>query len=202
MIVSWFLVDDNDNPISGMAHGTQIAILQSSSGYLLDWSTGSFSPSGGIEPLNNYTEPLSAVAPGILTKEVSIVSWDDGVYKIYSYYDSGVAAQGQSQYEEIEIKDGEQFTNVKLLGLDQEIVDLLTQLNSKIDDLSDKVHRDAAATLSLEYFSSQDLDGDGLIYGKDFYISVDRPPMLDEIPKAGAPKSWAEYQNEHPEFFT
>ena len=53
-----------------------------------------------------------------------------------------------------------------------------------------------AAILVNEYMGGEDLDGNGMIYGKDFHIAPDcpdRPPMLRSLPNEGQPMSWAEY---------
>ncbi len=53
-----------------------------------------------------------------------------------------------------------------------------------------------AAVLVNEYMGGEDLDGNGLIYGRDFHIAPDcpdRPPMLESLPCAGRPLSWGEY---------
>ena len=76
-----------------------------------------------------------------------------------------------------------------------ELKDGLSSVNAAIDKGSN-----AAALLSAEYFSNQDLDGDGLIYGYDFYIT-DAPAMLATIPARGNIKTWAQYKELHPELF-
>jgi hypothetical protein len=53
-----------------------------------------------------------------------------------------------------------------------------------------------AAVLVNEYMGGEDLDGNGLVYGRDFHIAPDcpdRPPMLESLPSAGRPLSWDEY---------
>lgn len=53
-----------------------------------------------------------------------------------------------------------------------------------------------AAILVNEYMGNQDLDGNGLVYGKDFHIDPacpDRPPMLADLPDDGFPATWADY---------
>ncbi|WP_027358066.1 hypothetical protein [Desulforegula conservatrix] len=51
-----------------------------------------------------------------------------------------------------------------------------------------------AAILVNEYMGAEDLDGNGLIYGKTFYIKADsRPPMLASLPEKGSALTWDEY---------
>lgn len=51
-----------------------------------------------------------------------------------------------------------------------------------------------AAALVAEYVGNEDLDGNGLIYGIDFYIcDADLPPMLEEMPKGGTSYTWLQY---------
>jgi hypothetical protein len=55
-----------------------------------------------------------------------------------------------------------------------------------------------AAALVNEYMGNQDLDGNGMVYGRDFYIDPEcseKPPMLSAIqPADGAVKmTWPEY---------
>jgi len=82
------------------------------------------------------------------------------------------------------------------------MLDALQSLADKIDSLQSSVTQgsNAASLLVQEYYSKQDLDGDSLIYGIDFYIS-DPPEALASIPAAGARMSWAQYQTNHPELF-
>jgi hypothetical protein len=51
-----------------------------------------------------------------------------------------------------------------------------------------------ASALISEYLSNEDLDGNGLVYGYDFYIS-DPPLMIKNmnIPKRGTSMTWANY---------
>lgn len=50
-----------------------------------------------------------------------------------------------------------------------------------IKTLADKGMKSHAHMLSQEYYSSEDLDGDGLIYGIDWRYD-DPPPVLEGIP--------------------
>ncbi len=53
-----------------------------------------------------------------------------------------------------------------------------------------------AALLVNEYMGGEDLDGNGLVYGRDFHIAPDcpaKPPMLKSLPNEGTPMSWTEY---------
>jgi hypothetical protein len=72
------------------------------------------------------------------------------------------------------------------------------EIKTQLDDINQGSN--AASLLASEYFSNQDLDGDGLIYGVDFYIS-DPPEMLSTIPARGTIRTWAQYKDSHPELF-
>lgn len=51
-----------------------------------------------------------------------------------------------------------------------------------------------ASLLLNEYMGGEDLDGNGAIYGKHFFITAsERPPMLATMPEAGEEWSWQEY---------
>lgn len=51
-----------------------------------------------------------------------------------------------------------------------------------------------AAILVNEYMGAEDLDGNGMIYGKEFHIKADsRPPMLASLPEKGTALTWDEY---------
>jgi hypothetical protein len=53
-----------------------------------------------------------------------------------------------------------------------------------------------ASALVSEFMSTEDLDNNGLIYGKDFYITPSTvPPMLKNmnIPKKGISMTWTDY---------
>lgn len=83
------------------------------------------------------------------------------------------------------------------------LVDMLAQLTEIATTLNNTAANSAASMLSSEYYHNQDQDGDGLIYGRDFYISTDCPILLKNItPKPGAlPMTWLEYQASHPSLF-
>jgi len=91
------------------------------------------------------------------------------------------------------------YAILEILGT---LSDDITTVNSKLDSLGASVDRgsNAASLLSSEFYSKQDLDGDGLIYGIDFYIS-DAPEMLATIPAVGSVITWAQYKILHPELF-
>ncbi len=51
-----------------------------------------------------------------------------------------------------------------------------------------------AAMLVNEYMGAEDLDGNGMVYGKHFYITeADRPPMLASMPEIGTRLTWQQY---------
>jgi|WetSurMetagenome_2_1015567.scaffolds.fasta_scaffold02911_9 hypothetical protein len=86
----------------------------------------------------------------------------------------------------------------KLNSLIVDIADLKTSIesvNTSIDKGSN-----AASLLSAEYYSKQDLDNDGLVYGIHFYIT-NCPPMLTTIPARGTPLTWDQYIDSHPDLF-
>ncbi len=71
---------------------------------------------------------------------------------------------------------------------------LLLEVLAKLNTLQAQVSKaPAASNLVSEYYSNQDLDGNGLIYGIDFYISNDAPVILQTLPKRGVPMTWAAY---------
>lgn len=51
-----------------------------------------------------------------------------------------------------------------------------------------------AAMLLNEYMGGEDLDGNGAVYGKHFYITAsERPPMLATMPETGTEWTWQQY---------
>ena len=51
-----------------------------------------------------------------------------------------------------------------------------------------------AAMLINEYMGREDLDGNDMVYGFDFFIvASDRPPMLASMPTGGMALSWEQY---------
>lgn len=52
----------------------------------------------------------------------------------------------------------------------------------------------AASTLVQEYYGGEDLDGNGLVCGVDFYIS-DAPPMMSSIPQTGTSMTMQQYKD-------
>lgn len=96
-----------------------------------------------------------------------------------------------------------------MLSADYLIIDKLNSLIVDIADLKSSVESvnssigkgsNAASLLSAEYYSKQDLDDDGLVYGVNFYIT-DCPPMLTTIPARGTPITWSQYISSHPDLF-
>jgi len=73
-------------------------------------------------------------------------------------------------------------------------LDLNTKVNVLIlRALTDKGFKTLASVLSQEYYSDEDLDGDELVYGKDFHFK-DPPYILQQIPKSGKELDWEEYK--------
>jgi hypothetical protein len=92
------------------------------------------------------------------------------------------------------------LTDLKALAESRNVI------NQAILDLQTHIHVDhwhqanggvpLAAILVNEYMGSQDLNGDGMIYGVDFHISPDcpeRPPMLETFPTGGIAMTWPDY---------
>jgi hypothetical protein len=188
MDIIWLLINDSYDPITGGSAKTEVRIRQYFTGYVYDWETLSFASSASSAYTVLEEETLF---PGLYHKEVDISDWDDGRYFIYCAYDDAVS---RTIIEEKFIYNGEEIT-------EYEDYVLFKSIESKLNTLASNAAPSAAALLSQEYYSGQDLDGDTLIFGVDFYISVDCPEMLIDIPTNGAPKTWTEYQAEHPELF-
>lgn len=104
------------------------------------------------------------------------------------------------------------YTLSEILSATDTLISSLTTLNVKIDTMNTKIDTmntnlealvdktpepQAASILCSEYYTRQDLDNDTKIYGYDFYISTDRPKILDSIPKVGTPMTWDEYLVSH-----
>lgn len=91
-----------------------------------------------------------------------------------------------------EITDFECAIYYKLL----EVLTKLDDLSAKINTMTDATATTMASTLVNEYYGGQDMDGNGLVYGVDFYISSeDIPQVLIYIPENGAPMTWTDYVN-------
>jgi len=101
------------------------------------------------------------------------------------------------------------YTLTEILSATHNLITSVTTLSLKIDDMSASIddltaktpNPQAGSILCSEYYTRQDLDGDTLICGIDFYISTDRPKVLDSVPRVGTPVTWQEYQDSHPELF-
>jgi hypothetical protein len=179
MEIRLFLIDDDQIPLVGMSNSTSLVIRRYSDGLLLDWGTMTFVASGGSEPNTNFEEENYLTLPGFYKKEVDVSGWDSGMYQTFSYFTSGGIYR--SGMDEISIRGG-----IEVNTYQEYVASTSTP---------------AASVLAQEYFTNQDIDGDGLIYGVDFYISTNRPKMLDNIPRIGVAKTWTQYQADHPEYF-
>lgn len=170
MDILWFLEDDITNvPLTGSSNYTKIVIRRESDGFLYGWS-GSFAALPAIA-YAVYDEDNILLVPGLYKKTVATATWSDGVYHILSYFDNGTLAV--NKIEEITLKGGK-----------------------KVDTSAASINipsPPAASLLVQEYYNNYDADGNGLIYGKDFYISTNRPKILDNLPKRGVPMSWDSY---------
>jgi len=101
------------------------------------------------------------------------------------------------------------YTLTDILSATGVLINSVNTINVKFDTINSNMSSIAAGAsinqgaciLFHEHYNRQDLDGDGLIYGYDFYILVDRPEMLERVPKHGTPISWQDYQDSHPELF-
>ena len=114
--------------------------------------------------------------------------------------DLGLSASDIWAYEDRTLTEGVSATVV--VGLDDVITEL-TSVNTNLEDIHDRIKLTTpihiASLLLAEYYQNLDLDNDSLIYGKDFYISANRPKILDNLPKKGIAKTWETYLAEHPE---
>jgi hypothetical protein len=92
--------------------------------------------------------------------------------------------------------------NYVTIGLLNTLIVDIADLKTQLDDVNTSIDKgsNAASLLASEYFSNQDLDGDSLIYGVDFYIT-DCPAMLSTIPARGTIRTWAQYKDLHPDLF-
>lgn len=190
MEISWFISDNSYVPIAGASEDTNLGIRRVVDGYFYDWDSLSFVSSGSSELLTTLSEPLSATFPGLYTKSIDISGWNDGIYQAFFLYSGSVVRSGA---EEFIVYDGEELNDYRRAIILEDIKTAVEQF--KAQSLSS-----AGAILSQEYYSKQDLDGDGLIYGIDFYI-YDPPEILANIPSVGTMMSWATYKSNHPELF-
>ena len=92
-----------------------------------------------------------------------------------------------------------------------EIIPLINEMDPKEMSLQDKVQllilraltdkgfKSVASMLGQECMGSEDLDGNGLIYGLDFHIidSDDKPFMLKHIPNKGVGYPWKGYYDNY-----
>ena len=98
-----------------------------------------------------------------------------------------------------EITDYDCIIYYKLLDVLTNLDSMNTKLDTviiKLDDLGAQINAGIpqSSLLVSEYYGNQDMDGNGLIYGVDFYISSsDIPQSLKIIPKKGAPMTWNDY---------
>ena len=114
-----------------------------------------------------------------------------------------IPALSASDVEFLSLMLSANYITIDLLqNLIVDIADLKSTTEMGLDTVNDSIGKgsNAAALLSAEYYSNQDLDGDNLIYGHDFYIS-DAPAMLTTIPARGYVRTWAQYKEAHPELF-
>jgi hypothetical protein len=173
-------------PITGSFNYTNLVIRRETDGYLLDWGSESFAVSGGIIPSIYYDEVSSSVLPGLYKRTIDISTWDNGTYHAISYFNTPEFAA--NRVEEFIIIDGAKCSDTTNADL--------REIKNSIDVMSAKIKEPPAGSLlAQEYYNNQDADGNNLIYGIDFYITVGRPKMLNTIPKRGIPMTWAEYLN-------
>jgi hypothetical protein len=171
MELIWFIRNSSTGlPVTEADEYTSVSIRRAEDGYLYDWSTNSFAVSGGNMPMETYTE--ITLLPGFYTKTTDTSEWDDGLYQVFSYLETPDIATTRAY--EMTISNGTAYESPSEIALTTNTTP-------------------AATLLVQEYYNSQDLDGNGLIYGADFYISTGRPRILDQIPKKGVPFSWEDY---------
>jgi len=172
MELLWFIENAvTGEPVTESAEFTSVGIRRLSDGYLYDWTTGVFSSIGGTSPTTTYDE--ITLLPGFYKKTVDISGWSNGSYHVVSYFETDELAT--NRVVEMVVKNGSSYES-----------------NSEVA-LTTSSTTPAASLLVQEYYNSEDADGNGLIYGVDFYISTGRPKILENIPKRGVPMQWQEY---------
>lgn len=93
-----------------------------------------------------------------------------------------------------EITDFECALYYKLLEVLTKLDDLYTKIDALDSTMTESTATTMASTLVNEYYGGQDMDGNGLVYGIDFYISSeDIPQVLIYIPQDGSPMTWTDY---------
>jgi hypothetical protein len=97
--------------------------------------------------------------------------------------------------EEYTINDLYVLIQQQIVMLDMKLSSIDAKLSSILVFLTAAFSMPKAATLVSEYYGNQDLDGNGLIFGKDFYIT-NPPKMLESIEFDTTPPSaltWEEF---------
>jgi len=112
-----------------------------------------------------------------------------------------ISPSGAANYKKLIYETWIEIFNEQQI-ISNKINNIHTSINNKLDAvLNGGTKSGAAAMLHWEYFNKQDLDGDSLIYGIDFYISQDIPAILVSLPKSGIPLTWQEFKESHPGLF-
>lgn len=184
MELRWLLEDSTTSePITGAELSTSISVRRESDGYYLKWEDNTFDATGGLNKIAMYEEVNQYLLPGVYAKTIDTSLWQDDTYSAMSYYTS---ASYFSKVDEFFVVSGVKYST--------ETERVIAELKASIDSMNAKIYETPAASLlSQEYYTNEDMDGNGLIYGIDFYISTGRPKMLDYIPKRGVPMTWTEY---------
>jgi hypothetical protein len=218
MELLWFITDPiTFAPVVGASTHTRLVVMRESDEFLYNWDLAVFgttttppspspsmspsvapspstspshsvSPSSGVVPsgtyVAHYEEFLSDIIPGMYKKVLDITDWPDDTYHIISVYTGdGVST---NKIETFIIKNGTKYNNISESNA--------SDLKTSVDNLALKIIPPPSASLLIqEYYNNEDADGNGLIYGIDFYITIGRPIILDTLPRRGNPMSWTAY---------
>jgi hypothetical protein len=170
MDLLWFIENENTGlPVNNSAEYTTLSIRRLADGYLYDWTAGTFSATGGTTPSTEYVE--LSLLPGFYNKTIDISTWENGNYHAVSYLNTPTLAT--NRVVEFTVKGGTSYESNTEAAITTSIP--------------------TASLLVQEYYNNEDIDGNGMIYGVDFYISSNRPKILDNIPKRGVGMSWESY---------
>jgi hypothetical protein len=112
MKVSWLILDNDFDPITGGAASTSIKIRRLSDGYLLDWDDNAFKNTGWVSLSTTLSEIDATNLAGWYEKVITETSWSDGAYQFITYFDNGsIKRHGIAQ---ITVKSGAEVLDLSL----------------------------------------------------------------------------------------
>ena len=196
MELLWFVKDAiTGQPLDEVS--PEITIRRDLDGYLFDWLTDSFTVSAAPSAISTSYEHIEfSELPGLYKKDVDVSAWDDGTYTVISYIDEMVNTRYLNNIEELVIVGGAVYNDYILYGVLGDMKNSIDDVKDAIESMSTKIKETPSGSLLIqEYYNNQDADGNSLIYGVDFYITTDRPKILEFIPRKGTPMTWQEYLN-------